>query len=360
MKQVCLHCTRQAPVGSLWCQEVYCATDDKPVVLEPGESLGDIGIVRLVAVLRTAAVYEADRAGTRILLKVAHDGLQERLKREAVFLVRLQQRNVQHPALPVLLPAYAQTDVASFPCGKAVVGGQTMYYAALRHTPGELLRDVLLQESQPWYQYAGWLALMVADVVALMHRAQRLHLCLSPESILIRYDRERTPRPVLLDLGAVTRPEKISRNWQRSFVPPAYLAPEFLDRNRRKFGAFTDVYGLGLILYEMLAGQPAYPHRLRAATDIYHDVLNRPPALLNRPDLKNLPGTASRAISKDYRRRQPHVLGLAEELQANLPPVPKEKKTRPVDWRTAAIILGAALAIAFLLVLALSLGQAIG
>ena len=61
MKQVCLHCTRQAPVGSLWCQEVYCATDDKPVVLEPGESLGDIGIVRLVAVLRTAAVYEADR-----------------------------------------------------------------------------------------------------------------------------------------------------------------------------------------------------------------------------------------------------------------------------------------------------------
>jgi serine/threonine protein kinase len=356
MKQVCLHCTREAPAGTLWCQEATCATGDKPLVLESGESLGDINVARVLAVLSTATVYEAIRGGETVLLKVAHHGCEERLKREAIFLASLHGRTF-HAALPHLLPAYAQTEVRTYPYGKVVSQGQTFCYTVLVWTNGKLLRDILLQRPQPWYQHAGWLVLSVANALALMHQQQRLHLCLSPESLLVRYDREQIPRPLLLDLGAVTPPEEMRQNWQPSYVLPAYVAPELLGRSGSKYGAFTDVYGLGLLLYEMLSGSAAYSFRLRTDGEIHEDVLSTPPAPLNRPDLKVLPDIVNRAISKDYRHRPPHVLALAQELQTTLPPVPREKQERRINWRTVAVVLGAVLAVTLLLALALSLGQ---
>lgn len=359
MKQVCLHCSRQAPVGSLWCQEAYCATDDKPLVLESGESLGDIEVVRTLAVLRTTTVYEALRAGSSIMLKIAHQGFDERLKREATFLAALQAGGSAHPALPQLLPAHTQAELHTYPYGKGVVQDQTLYYTVLAHRDGQLLRNALLQHGQPWFQHAVWLILSIADAVALMHQQQRLHLCLSPEAILVRTDRDQIPRPVLLDLGAVTRPEDMKRHWRHSFVPAAYVAPEMLGRPGSKIGAFSDVYGLGLILYEMLSGAAAYQADLRADAAVHAEILNVPPLPLNRPDLQQIPAVVDRAISADYRRRPPNLLVFAQELQATVPQVPRERRRRQVDWRTVAVVLGAVLAVALLLVLALSLGEAV-
>jgi len=360
MKQVCLHCSRQAPVGNLWCQEAFCAVDDKPILLEPGESLGEVEILRPVAVLRTSVVYEAQRAQQPILLKVSHDGLQERLKREAAFLLELGRRKIHHPALPVLLPAYDQADLASYPYGKAVLRGQTFYYTALDNLPGETLHDFLQRNPQPWYRHAAWLVLAVADAVAFMHSAQHLHLCLSPECILVRNDLQGIQRPLLIDLGAVTRPEDFERNWERSFVPSAYLAPELLSETARRFGAFTDVYGLGLIFYEMLAGRPAYDARLRSDAEVHQDILDLAPPTLERADLRNLPQIAGKAISRDYRLRPQNVIAFAKEIQANLPSVPKEKQPRRINWRTVAVVLSAAMAVTLLLVLALSLSASLG
>lgn len=390
MKQVCLHCARQGPAGSLWCQEFGCAAGDKPLLLEAGETLGEITINRLAAVLRTGAVYSAERPlwpgqhprGTRppgsqdeagggtpalqaVLVKVAYPGLQERLKREAIFLSEAQRRvkgrragGSAHPSLPVLLPAHAHADLSAYPYGKVVSGGETFYYEVFAHADGEPLGDLLLQNPQPWYQHAGWLVLAIADAIAYMHASRRLHLCLSPECILVRYDRLGLPRPLLLDLGAVTQAEELERNWQRAFVPPAYVAPEMLAQGHSRLGAFSDVYGLGLLLYEMLAGQPAYPADLRAKNEIYAAIAEAPPVPLERPDLRKLPEIAALAISKDYRRRPQHVVAFARELQASLPVLPREKQPRQVDWRLLAMGLTAAMAIALLLALAISLGSA--
>jgi hypothetical protein len=182
VNQVCLHCAREGPLGSLWCQETTCLADDKPPALEMGDALGELEIVRRVAVLRTAGLYHAERLGQPILLKVAHPGQGERLKREASFLLEAQRRGVRHPALPVLQPAYPGADLARYPFGAAARGGQAFTYCVFEFSPGELLQFALLQNPQPWYQHAGWIVLVIADAVAVLHNAGRLHLCLSPES----------------------------------------------------------------------------------------------------------------------------------------------------------------------------------
>ena len=123
MKQVCIHCERSSSGGNLWCLESYCSVDNKPLVLDYGETLGELTIDKTLAVLHASTLYEADRNGERVLLKVAHPGYQERLKREATFLA-----GVKHSMLPTLLPAYGQSDVKSYPYGKTVLQGNTLYY----------------------------------------------------------------------------------------------------------------------------------------------------------------------------------------------------------------------------------------
>jgi serine/threonine protein kinase len=350
MKQICLHCTRAAPSGTLWCQELDCRTDDKPAVLEPGDTLGDLEILRVVAVLRTAAVYEALRSRQPVLLKVAHAGLHERLKREAGLLVEWDHRKMRHPALPSLLPAYGQTDVARYPYGKAVLRGDTFYYLVFRPLSGEPLNSLLLRNPQPWFLHAGWLVLACADALALMHAYGRLHLCLSPEAILVRYDRTGLPRPVLLDLGAVNGPGEADPAELRRCTRPAYRAPELLGPRGSGPSAMTDVHNLGLLLYEMLAGRPAYGNPPGGETRA--DTSRGLPRTLERPDLRGLPELAERAISPDPRRRPQQILDLARELQAHLPRLPGEKPAR-ANWRVAAAVLSALMAVALLALLAL-------
>ena len=358
MKQICIHCGRKSIGGSLWCQESYCAIDNMVTVFDYGETVGDLNIVKLLTVLRASAIYEAERQGQRVLLKIAHTGYQERLKRESVFLMQLQQNKQFHPMLPRLLPAHTLADISKYPYGKTVAHEHVLYYTIYDYVEGDFLTAILLKNPQPWYQHAGWITISLADVIALMHQNQVLHLCLCPEIIFVRYDKEGIPRPVLMDLGAVSDPQNVSRNWNRRYVPAAYVAPELIRKSGGSVGAATDVYGLGLLLHEMLAGQPAYAHRLRADEDIYHDVLHQPPPSLNRADLRNVPEITACSISKTYQERQPDVLTLAQALLATFPPVPKEKKSRRINWRTVAIVIATAFVVTLLIAMALALSEA--
>lgn len=358
MKQICIHCGRKSIGGSLWCQESYCSVDNMVVAFDYGEAVGDLNIVKLLSVLPASSVYEAERQGQKVLLKIAHAGYQERLKREANFLMQAQQSKQQHPMLPRLLPAHIQADISKYPYGKTVSHEQTLYYTIYEHVEGDFLSGILLKNPQPWYQHAGWITISLADVIALMHQNQVLHLCLSPEIVFIRFDKEGVPRPILMDLGAVSDPQNVSRNWNRRFVPAAYVAPELIRKSGGSVGAATDVYGLSLIIYEMLAGQPAYPFRLRAAAEVYHDVLHEAPRPLNRTDLRTVPEIAARGISKEYQNRPPDVLTFAHDLLAAFPPVPKEKKARRVNWQKVGIVIATLFLVTLLIAMAVALNEA--
>lgn len=336
----------------MWCLESYCSVDNKPFVLDYGETLGELTIDKTVAVLHASTLYEADRNGERMLLKVAHPGFQERLKREATFLAE-----VKHQMLPTLLPAYAQADVKTYPYGKTVLQGATLYFAVFEFAAGDLLRDWLLKNPQPWFQHAGWIAIGLSEVIGMMHQQNRLHLCVAPETVLLRFDQDQVPRVMLLDLGAVTEPQDVAKHWRQEFVPTAYVAPELIRPNNRRVGTFTDVYGIGLLLYEMLAGGPAYDFRMRADEMIRNDVLNTPIKLLNRNDLSGVPTIAMQAVDKTYQQRQPDIVTLASQLLSVFPTLPKERAERKFNWRTFTIVVASLMAITLLIILAAAIGE---
>jgi serine/threonine protein kinase len=286
MKQVCLLCERTSIDGNLYCQERHCQAEQAPRVLGYGERLGHIEIVKPVTVLRTGVVYEAAQDGRKLFIKVANIGAQhtDRLKREAAFVHDIARKRKPHRNLPIWLPPYAHTTVAparaargkqakqtAVPYGRALMGSQLVYYYLFKYVDGESLRDILTKQPQLWIDHIGWIVIQAAEALTVLNQRGFLHCGLSPETILVNFDtKSNVPALLLCDLGMVSRRQEVAQHWDAfrgiAPVPPAYTAPELLKHPRGPINYPTDVYGLGLLLYEMLTGEPRFPFRLKNDT----------------------------------------------------------------------------------------------
>ena len=154
----------------------------------------------------------------------------------------------------------------------------------------------------------------VARAVEHVHRAGLLHLDIKPSNILLRRD----GTALLTDFGVV-REIDLDASHTRTFAgTPVYAAPEQLERKDRAFGPHTDVYGLGMTLYELLARQQ--PLRQLGLTRVLHDVLaGRIPPLAAHtsvpPDLANV---VHKAIAPEPEARYASAAALADDLTAFL------------------------------------------
>jgi serine/threonine protein kinase len=352
MKRICQRCNVISQDFNLWCQEKYCPAENATEIFDNGEWFGPIEIVQPIVITRSAIIYHARRGEDEILLKVANVGCEEKLRLEAKAFLQLAKAG-QHPLLPVLLPAHPQGTIDYHPYGWTVINGRIKYYEVFQYADGAILRNLLLKNPQPWYQHAGWIILSVTDVVLYLHKAGKLHLCLNPDVIMVRYDKQGIPRAMLLDLGVADPGQNINQLWNENYNLPAYTAPEIAER-RGGVGPATDVYGLGMLLYEMLSGRPAYEYHLRKDEAVIKSVLGGEFKTTGRIDLKNIPDIAEKSITRQYNQRFPDVLAFANALKPNFPAIPAEKKSFKINWRMIFIVLGALLAISMLLVLALA------
>jgi len=352
MKYICPQCGRVSKDGNQWCQEIFCPAENSLEILDDGEWFSDIEVIKPLTVLRSSVIYVAQRAKSMVLLKVAHDGMQERLKREAALLLEISKHG-QVLGFPTLLSAYEQAPVGDFPYGRVVLRGKEKYYEVMAYEDGALLRNILLKNPQPWFQQVGWITMSIADALLIMHQNKRVNLCLNPDSILVRFDKQNFPRVKLLDLGVAAELSQVAKFWDPHFNFPSYTAPELV-RMKGELGAASEVYNIGLILYEMLAGRPAFEFKLRKDADIYRAVLQNDAEPTGRSDLKNIPQIAQKAVSRKYANRQPDVLTFTRELQPLFLPLPVEKRGFKINWRYIGIVLGVALAISLLLALALT------
>jgi WD40 repeat protein/serine/threonine protein kinase len=198
---------------------------------------------------------------------------------------------------------------------------------------------------------AAQLMIGLAEGVQHAHDHGILHRDLNPNNVLLHPKGERfadlslhsvheiTPvdfvkqlQPMIADFGLAKRFDQqdlglleteqlldSSRPHTSLAGTPQYMAPEQVDPNIDSIGRHTDVYGLGTILYEVLAGRPAFPrlalHQLQPMIR-----LQMPPSLRTlRPEIPlDLQAICERCLQKSVRDRYASARELADDLRAYL------------------------------------------
>jgi serine/threonine protein kinase len=130
------------------------------------------------------------------------------------------------------------------------------YFLVMELLPGESLRRRLRRDYRLDGSDALWIARQMAEALAVLHRAGFIHGDVKPENI--RLVDGGTAK--LIDLGFTHRPGENASFLERGYVlgTPNYLAPE-LCGPEPEADFSSDVFSLGVTLFEMLAGQLPYP-----------------------------------------------------------------------------------------------------
>ncbi len=128
-------------------------------------------------------------------------------------------------------------------------------YLVAEYVEGRSLRELIDSGTPLPPQRAEELIRKIADGIAYCHEHGVIHRDLKPENILITA----AGQPVILDFGlALTRKGRRITYPKLSSIAgtPEYMAPEQVDGQRGD--PRTDIYSIGIIFYEMLAGHPPF------------------------------------------------------------------------------------------------------
>ncbi len=270
------------------------------MALGEGTVLGGYRVVRLIGRGGMGAVYLAEdgRLGRNVALKVlAPDTaempqVRERFVRESHLAASLDHPNI--------LPIY----------GAGEADGQL--FMAMRFVPGPDLAGVIARDGPLALERTVGLIDQVAAALDAAHAAGLIHRDVKPGNILIAPgSAPGTDHAYLSDFG-LTKHAAYSGALTRSgqlMGSIGYVAPEQIEN--RPIDARVDVYSLGCVLYECLAGTQPYPRDTEMAT-LYAHVQAPPPSLAEtRPEL---PPTVDAVIAKALAKTPDARYGSAGEL----------------------------------------------
>jgi len=178
---------------------------------------------------------------------------------------------------------------------------------------GETLRERLVRD-RPTPRLACELVVKVARAVAYAHGHNVLHRDIKPGNVMI--DAE-SGEPVLTDFGLareiemhdsqLTRPEEM-------LGTPAYMAPEQVGGEADKIGPLTDVYALGVLLYELMMGRRPFEGPVGAVLQALQSEEPVAPRRLVPRLHRDLETICLKAMAKDPAGRYGSAQALAEDL----------------------------------------------
>ncbi len=294
-----------------------------------------------------------------VALKVLHPELAailgpERFLREIKLTARLQ-----HPHILTVLDsgevvAGRESRVASDDPATRDSRPATLLWYTMPYIDGESLRQRLTREPQLPLDDALRIAIEVADALGYAHRQGVVHRDIKPENILLAGD-----HAVVADFGVaraldLAGDEKLTATGL-ALGTPAYMSPEQGTGDSHIDGR-SDLYALGCVLYEMLAGEPAFTGRTAQVIMARRLTEPVPPLATVRDVPEQVEHAIMRAMARSPADRFADAARFAEALRTQVGvtsqtrPVPSAR--RPVFGRRR-VLAGAgvvvAVAVAFLL-----------